>query len=191
MIDPGSPYITTQIAPEDVASEFTSGKHSLDDYFKRHALSNHRAGIGRTYVLRSGDTARLAMGTGPASKRADVLRVLGYYTLSMALAESEQVAAVFTAKLPKYPVPVALIGRLAVHRRVRGQGHGEALLVDALRRVVDASTIVGCVGVIVDAKDGDAESFYTKYDFVTITDEQWPHRMFLALETARLALLNA
>ena len=58
---------------------------------------------------------------------------------------------------------------------------------DALRRVVDAVSIVGCTGIIVDARDDDAERFYAKYDFVTVSAEAWPHRMFLPLATARAA----
>lgn len=47
---------------------------------------------------------------------------------------------------------------------------------------------MGCIGIIVDAKDDDAERFYAKYDFVTVTDDRWPRRMFLPLETAKTAL---
>jgi len=55
---------------------------------------------------------------------------------------------------------------------------------DALRRVVDAAGIVGCTGIIVDAKDEGAERFYMKYDFVTVAAETWPRRMFLPIATA-------
>jgi len=58
---------------------------------------------------------------------------------------------------------------------------------DALRRVVHAASVVGCTGIIVDAKDHDAEHFYVKYDFVTVTDDAWPRRMFLSIGTARAA----
>lgn len=64
------------------------------------------------------------------------------------------------------------------------------LLVDALRRVADASTILGCVGVVVDAKDEGAEAFYAKYDFVTLEQASapaWPRRMFLPIASARMA----
>ena len=72
-----SPYITTPIEPEDVASGFSCGKRPLDDYFVRHALPNDRAGIGRAYVLKRGE--------GELPGLPDVL---GFYTLSMATAES-------------------------------------------------------------------------------------------------------
>ena len=55
---------------------------------------------------------------------------------------------------------------------------------------VDAADILGCMGIIVDAKDEDAERFYAKYDFVTISAEAWPHRMFLAIGTARAAFAD-
>lgn len=113
--------------------------------------------------------------------------MLGFYTLSMALAESAPIAVVLETKLPRYPMPVALIGRLAIDARAQGRRLGEALLIDALRRVVDAAGLVGCTGVIVDAKDDAAERFYAKYDFATIAAESWPHRMFLPLATARAA----
>jgi len=82
-------------------------------------------------------------------------------------------------------MPVALIGRLAVDERVRGRRIGERLLVDALRRVVDASELLGCLGIIVDAKDAYAERFYVKND---LHSEGWPRRMFLAIATAKSAL---
>ena len=179
MIDPGVLYSTMQIEPEDAASGFSCGKHPLDDYLKRHAVSNDRAGISRAYVLRriDGDLPELP-------------RVLGFYTLSMALAESAPLAKVLEAKLPRYLMPVALIGRLAVDLRAQGRRLGETLLIDALRRVVDAAGLVGCTGIIVDAKDDGAERFYAKYDFVTISAETWPHRMFLPIATARSAFVE-
>lgn len=139
-------------------------------------MTNDAAGIGRAYVLRRADD-----GDGALPE------VLGFYTLSMALAESAAVSEVLKKKLPKYPMPVAPIGRLAIDRRAQGRRLGEELLIDALRRVVAAANIVGCMGILVDAKDEDAERFYTKYDFTTVTVEAWPRRMFLPIGTARAA----
>lgn len=173
-------YVTARVEPDDAKSKFRCGKHPLDDYFARHAVTNDREGIGRAYVLRR-------------SEHDDPVlpRVLGYYTLSMALVKSQQAAKAVAKKLPRYPMPVALIGRLAVDERARGRRVGEALLIDALRRVVDASALLGCIGVLVDAKDEDAERFYAKYDFVTVHEETWPHRMFLPIGVATAALGGA
>jgi len=154
MSESGSPYLTTPIEAADAKLGFSCGKHPLDDYFARHAVANDSSGIGRTYVLHRG-----------ADDPAELPAVLGFYTLSMASAESPQVSKVLEKKLPKYPMPVALIGRLAVDHRARGRRLGEKLLMDALCRIVHAATLVGCTGVIVDAKDVDAERFYAKYDF--------------------------
>jgi ribosomal protein S18 acetylase RimI-like enzyme len=165
------------IARTDAASGFRSGVHALDDYFRRHALTNDEAGVGRAYVIRRTD------GEDPA-----LPAVLGYYTLSMALVAAAAVEGRLARRLPKYPMPVALIGRLAVDERARGRRVGEALLVDAIRRVADAATLLGCVGVIVDAKDAAAEGFYVKYGFVTIDATSWPRRMFLPMATVRDAL---
>ncbi|MBX3192595.1 MAG: hypothetical protein KF819_36760, partial [Labilithrix sp.] len=139
-------------------------------------MANDAAGISRAYVLRrgAGDPTTLPI-------------VLGFYTLSMAVADAGQVAQVLEKRLPKYPMPVALIGRLAIDHRAQGRRLGETLLMDALRRIVDASSIVGCLGIIVDAKDEDAERFYTRYDFIAVTDDGWPKRMFLPIGTARAA----
>jgi GNAT superfamily N-acetyltransferase len=177
MTEPGaSPYVTTGIEPDDATSGFVCGKRALDDYFARHALPNDQAGIGRAYVMRRSD-----------ADGDDVPRVLGFYTLSMASIGSEAAAAALERKLPRYPMPVALVGRLAVDHRVHGRRIGETLLMDALRRVVDVGAFVGCIGVIVDAKDSDAERFYAKYDFVTVDAEAWPRRMFLSIAVARAA----
>jgi hypothetical protein len=192
MTTSGSSYITTRIEPADITSDVSFGKHPLDDYFKRHALANHLAGISSAYVLRRASPNVLASGTpmgrigNPRPARSP--RVLGFYTLSMAAVEASQAAVALAVKLPKYPMPVALIGRLGVDERERGQRFGESLLLDALQRIVDAAEIVGCIGVIVDAKDDEAEQFYEKYDFVTITNDRWPHRQFLSLSTAKAAL---
>jgi predicted N-acetyltransferase YhbS len=98
----------------------------------------------------------------------------------MALLEGVDAAKVLAKKLPRYPMPVALIGRLAVDERARGRRLGETLL-------IDAAAIVGCIGIIVDAKDDGAERFYSKYDFVTVHAEEWQRRMFLPIGTAKAA----
>jgi GNAT superfamily N-acetyltransferase len=169
-------YITSPVEAGDVGHGFRSGKQPLDEYFARHAVANDREGIGRAYVLRrkAGDEPALP-------------RILGFYTLSMSLIEASDAAKVLSKKLPRYPMPVALIGRLAIDERAQARGLGEKLLMDALRRVADASEIFGCIGVIVDAKDGNAEHFYAKYDFKTVHADKWPRRMFLPLGVMKAA----
>jgi len=95
-------FITEPIGDDDPGSGFSCGEPALDTFFARHALPNDRRGLGRTFVLR---------------RRADRLEslpaVLGFYTISMADLEAARVPEGLRAGLPRYPVPVALIGRLA------------------------------------------------------------------------------
>jgi hypothetical protein len=83
MSDQESSFITSRIELIDTQSGFSCGKHQLDDYFARYALANDQAGIGRAYVFRR----------SPDDEN-DLPNVLGFYTLSMALAESAQVSMV-------------------------------------------------------------------------------------------------
>jgi GNAT superfamily N-acetyltransferase len=172
-------YKTARLRPDDVVVGFRCGKHPLDDFFARHALTNDRAGICRVYVLRrcKADPPNLPP-------------ILGFYTLSMASVTAESLSSVLRENLPRYPLPVALIGRLAVDERAQGRRLGEVILLDALRRALDAAEVVGCMGVIVDAKDEGAERFYAKYDFETIAAESWPRRMFVSSETLRSAFMD-
>ncbi|WP_326938765.1 GNAT family N-acetyltransferase [Archangium violaceum] len=90
--------------------------------------------------------------------------------------------------LPKYPVPIVIIGRLARHLHVRGQGYGERLLLDAHDRAVEISSHGGAVAVVVDAKDAAAAAFYEGFGYQYVESGQkgvWPRRMFLSLEDIR------
>ena len=166
--------ITTPVEEADARSGFTCGEPALDAFFARHAVANDERGIGTTFVLRG------AVEGDPA--------VLGFYTLSMASVEADQLAPALQGRLPRYPLPVALIGRLGVHREAQGRHLGQRLLGDALSRVAVAAHQVGCMGVIVDAKHEQAEGFYLKYGFVVIDHMAWPHRLFLPMATIRAGL---
>ena len=170
-----APLITTPIEPGDLTSGFRCGVRSLDDFFLRHAVPNDLKGLGKTFVLRDGTSG-------------SAIPVLGYYTLSMADVEPDVVSDAMGSRLPRYPIPVALIGRLAVHEALHGQGVGGRLLGDALRRIVQASSHVGCVGVIVDAVDEKAEAFYSRVGFEVVTEGAPPRRMFLPMAMMGAAL---
>lgn len=164
---------TRPIKVTDIQSGFSCGEPALDDFFLRHALTNHERGIGSTFVLHS---------------PTDDSIVLGYYTLSMASVEAKKVSKALRGQLPRYPLPVALLGRLAVQGSAQGQRVGQRLLIDALRRAHLAARHVGCVGVLVDAKNERAEGFYLPFGFVPIEVATWPHRLFLPMATLVAAL---
>lgn len=165
-------YSAFPLTPADVEAGFSSGVHPLDDFFRRHALNNQDAGVCVTFVLRN-DTDN-----PPA--------VLGFYTLSMASLPSALVAPHVSSKLPRSDMPVALIGRLAVHQQMQRRGLGARLLVDAMTRVLEVSTALGCVGIVVDAKDERASAFYAAFGFVPVAVGV-PTRMFVPIATLRAA----
>ena len=165
-------FITEPIEAGHDATGFGSGVPALDAFLKHHALTNDRRGLGRTFVRR---------------RRPDedgLPSIVGFYTLCMADIDSSSVPA---RGLPRYPTPVALIGRLAVDHRAQGRGLGADLLVDALARVMGVEATIGCFGCVVDAKSVDAARFYERFGFVPIGEAGVPRRMFMAMKTIRSA----
>lgn len=105
--------------------------------------------------------------------------VLGYYTISSGYVTFDTVPE----KLPRYPIPVVHLGRLAVDLRMQGRGAGKMLLVDALRRSVRVSEYLGIYAVEVRALHERARSFYLKYGFASLQDD--PSHLYLPLKTLR------
>jgi GNAT superfamily N-acetyltransferase len=113
-------------------------------------------------------------------------RVCGYYTLASSAVHFDHVPTALTRKLPKHPVPVVLLGRLAVDQSAQGQGLGETLLMDALKRCLDLSQQIGVHAVEVQAIDDSARAFYEKYGFVPLLDGAL--HLFLPLTTVETLL---
>ncbi len=149
----------------------------MDLYLRTQALQDLRRRVSAVFVIT------------PLGQR----RVLGYYTLSaLSLALGRlalgRLPLEARRKLPRYPeVPVTLLGRLAVDRSCRGAGIrlGEHLLVDALRRSLEASAQVASYAVVVDVVAGqpDPIGFYLRYGFQALPDH--PRRLFLPIATIR------
>jgi ribosomal protein S18 acetylase RimI-like enzyme len=95
--------------------------------------------------------------------------IAGFYTLSQYAISLKDVPDEIAKSLPKYPlVPATLLGRLAVDKQFLGQGVGELLLMDAQRRALKLSKQIASAVLVVDAKDEQAVTFYTKYGFVEL-----------------------
>jgi predicted N-acetyltransferase YhbS len=107
--------------------------------------------------------------------------VRGYYTLAASAVPFASLAKEIAKKLPKHPVPVILIGRLAVDTKSQGQKLGAALLMDALRRSLELSEKVGVFAVEVLAIDDEAKAFYQKFGFVPLSDDE--RHLFLPMKT--------
>lgn len=140
------------LGPKHDRAAFSCGVEILDAYLKKQAGQDLKKRTAVTFVLTPDGTT-----------------VAGYYTLSQYSVQLDEIPAAVAKKLPKYPmVPATLLGRLAVSSGFRGQGHGAALLMDALYRILQHSREVASAGVIVDAKDAAALAFYKKYGFLEL-----------------------
>jgi GNAT superfamily N-acetyltransferase len=156
------------LQPGDDRSSFRSGDEALDLYFHRYAGQNQfRHHVGVTYV---------AVNDGC---------VLGFATVSAASLDADDLPG--GRRMPPYPLPILRIARLAVAEDARGLGLGAALLRFCIELAEQMRDEVGCVGLVVDAKDG-ARSFYDRYGFVEIDAEEGmaralpqPSPMFLPL----------
>jgi len=136
------------LSETDDRHRFDCARESLNQWFRRHALTNHLAGISRTNVICDGDTGG----------------VIGYVTLGMAQIERAFLAKARQRNMPN-PVPVALLGQLAVHKDHQRRGHARSLLQFALRTALRASREIGSFGVIVHPFDDQARSFYARWGF--------------------------
>jgi ribosomal protein S18 acetylase RimI-like enzyme len=147
--------------------EFCCGKAPLDDFIRTKAGQYSRKGVGRTYVATLNRQQRVA----------------GYYTLAVGAIPFATLPEASGKKLPKHPVPVILLGRLAVDQAARGRRLGEYLLFDAFARCLQIADSAGAYAIEVMAKDAEAKEFYEKYGFVPLLDQD--RHLFLPLETIR------
>jgi len=130
-------------------SGFSCGKPPLNEFLRTLVSQYEKRNLGRTYVaVLPGDT-----------------KVCGYYTLAS--------GGIAFQKLPRHPVPVVILARLAVARDAQKKGLGDALLLDALRRGVQLADQLGIHAVEVDAIDQQARKFYEKYGFVPLPARVW------------------
>ena len=96
--------------------------------------------------------------------------IAGFYTLSATNIAWSEIPEHLARKLPRYPIPAALIGRLAVDRRFHGRNFGKYLLFNALDRVVVLALEIALFAVVVDAKDDAAARFYARYGFQPLSN---------------------
>lgn len=166
----GPGWVIEPLGKRHDRAPFNCGVTALNRYLREQARQDAARHVAVPFVLvREGDKV-----------------VRGYYTLSSSGVDLGDLPADVAKRLPSYPVvPVTLLGRLALDRTCRGQGHGERLLVDALRRSLQAADQVGSAAVIVDAKDAAARDFYLHFDFLPFPGQR--QRLFLPMTTiARL-----
>jgi len=158
------------LAPSDDRSGFGSGNADIDRFFRRYAGQNQfRHHVGVTYVAVEGTA------------------ILGFATVSASHIGAKELPEATRRRLPRYPLPVLRLARLAVDQTAQGRGVGEALLRFVFGLGREMASRIGCVGVVVDVKP-EAGTFYERYGFEAIEtiqgnlgDRPSPTPMFLPL----------
>jgi GNAT superfamily N-acetyltransferase len=166
MIDAGLTAPVRLTAVRNIA-EFDCGTPSLNQWLTRQALKNEASGASRTYVVCIDNT------------------VGGYYCLAAGAVVRTEGPKPLQRNMPD-PIPVMILGRLAVDRANQSQGIGRALLRDAIIRVLRAAEIVGIRAILVHAISDEAKRFYRSHGFAESPID--PMTLCLALGTARQAI---
>ena len=150
-------------------SSFDTGTPVLDDWLRRRALRNQERGASRTYVICAGK------------------RVIGYYALAVGAVAQAEVTGRTRRNMPD-PVPVMVLGRLAVDAAFQGRGLGRALLRDAVLRTMQAADIAGIRAVLVHAISEEARRFYERCGFQRSPVD--PMTLMITLRDAGQALMG-
>nr|WP_294501510.1 GNAT family N-acetyltransferase [uncultured Rhodopila sp.] len=126
--------------------DFDSGVASLDDWLKRQARGNQASGASRTFVVAEGR------------------RVVAYYAIASGGIGVDSALGRFRRNMPN-PIPVVLLGRLAIDRAWQGRGLGRALFRDCAGRVLLAADTIGIRGIVVHTVSEEAKTFYLALGF--------------------------
>lgn len=131
---------------EHLLSAFCCGVESMDNWLKQRAMKNQVTGASRTFVS------------------CDGLNVLAYYSLASSAVMTNAAPGHFRRNMPD-PIPVVVLGRLAVDKSLHGQGVGRALVRDAGLRVIQVADTIGIRGMMVHVLSDDAREFYLRLGF--------------------------
>lgn len=149
-------------------SAFDCGSDALNAFLKKYALANQKAGSSQTYTAIVGQT------------------VVGFYSLTFGQVEFADAPERLRKGLPRHPVPVMILARLGIDQDWHGQKFGSGLLLDALRRTVQAADIAGIRAIVVHAKNDKAHAFYSHFGFQEFFGE--PMVLYRLLKDVRLMM---
>ena len=152
------------LATDHQLDDFACNVDSLNDWLKKRAYQNQLSGASRTYVVLEGK------------------RVVGYYCLASGALELNDAPTQVSRNMPN-PIPVAILGRLAVDKSFQGKGLGVALRQDAVVRTAQAGKILGIRGLLVHALSIEAKAFYEHHGFVASPTQ--PMTLILSLKGHR------
>lgn len=156
-----------KLSPDHDLSQFLCGEPTLDDWLRRRALQNEESGASRTYVVCVGK------------------QVVGYYALAVGAITHAAAPGRVRRNMPD-PLPVMVLGRLAVDQTMQGQEIGRGLLRDAVLRTVQAADIAGIRAILVHAISDRAKQFYVKCGFIPSPVD--PMTLMITVEEAMNAL---
>jgi len=148
-------------------SSFVCEEPSLENYLRKQAGQDVKKQVAVCFILKDKDNT-----------------IKGYYTLSADSVDRTLIPENLQKKLPYKNLPVTLLGRLARDSNYKGQGIGELLLADALRRAYQASSSIGAWAVVTDPINEKARVFYEGFGFISLQSG----RMFIPMETIRASL---
>lgn len=146
-------------------SSFHCGIESLDNYIKKQAKQDVKRRISQVFI---------------ATDLMNPEIIVGFYTLSSLSISLKDMPTKLSKKLPRHPIPAALIGRLAVRQNKQGTGIGRMLLTDAVKRTLKVSSDIAIYALVVDAINVQAELFYKQYGFTRLSINS--SRLFLPLQ---------
>jgi len=136
------------LAQHHNVDDFSCGVAPLDRWLKTKARRNETARASRTYVVCT-----------------DNNQVIGYYALATGSISPDQAPRKVKRNMPN-PIPVMVLGRLAVDQRYQGGGLGDALLRDAILRILQAADIAGIKAIVVHAISEQAKQYYIARSFI-------------------------
>jgi len=144
---------------------FTCGQPELDRFLVRHALQAQQANSSQTYLGLSGQ------------------EIIGFYTIVAGEVGHADAPERVIKGMPRHPIPLLVLARLAVHSNWQGRRVGAGLLLDALGRTLQVADMVGVRALAVHAKDDQAISFYKHFGFTPSRTD--PRHLFMIIKDIR------
>jgi GNAT superfamily N-acetyltransferase len=161
----GSDLRFEKLRRDHAVEGFDCGSEPLNRFLVRYALQSQQGGGAPTYLALDG------------------LSVVGFYSLVVGEVAYDGSAERLIKGMPRHPVPVVVLARLAIASGFQGGGLGKDLLKDGMLRTLQAADIAGIRALIVHAKDDAARRFYERFDFIPSPSD--PHHLFILLKDLR------
>ncbi len=156
-------YIVEALGKQHDRESFDCEEPRLNEFLKNYSRQNDVKGLGKTYV----------------AVLPEQIKVCGYYTISSGSVDFDNLPE----NMPRYPVPIIDLGRLAVDKTARGEGLGSLLFLDALRRSLKIADELGVYAVEINALNEQAKKFYQKFGFRELNGDRF--HLYLTVKLIR------